>query len=337
MIDVRSKYGFPLFTRAANNVYLGNHKKLIVADLWSFWDYVIKKKGFEREFMNSLLEQAKNFYIAAESSPVKSKPLLYYYSFLNLSKLIINLEKEYGMGNYLHGMDAKHNSRFSHSIVKIVPLKPDVKNVTAELLSVLDGKQMQSMDVKNLKKYLRHCVGIHRAYSEIYNLEEVFFKLRNKKVYRKGKKLGVRFEVYCDEENLSLLALRGYRIIEEEGKFIWQEEVDMNGYVPSRGAYFELSSKLRQLGIWYFLGPDGYSLYISSQKSYRESPEMIIYNVMFFLGSITRYHPYMFDKIFSDKEQWLMSEFLTTQPKQFLYLASAKVLGQEILKSYSNI
>jgi hypothetical protein len=55
---------------------------------------------------------------------------------------------------------------------------------------------------------------------------------------------------------------------------------------------------------------------------------------MFYLGSITRYHPYLFDDIFSEKEQWLMSEFLTTQPKQYLYLATAKVLGQNVLKSY---
>ena len=58
--------------------------------------------------------------------------------------------------------------------------------------------------------------------------------------------------------------------------------------------------------------------------------------VMFYLGSITRYHPYMFDKIFSDKEQWLMSEFLHTQPKQFLYLATSRVLGQNVLKAYAS-
>lgn len=57
---------------------------------------------------------------------------------------------------------------------------------------------------------------------------------------------------------------------------------------------------------------------------------------MFYLGSITRYHPYLFDKIFSDKEQWLMSEFLTTQPKQFLYLSTAKFLGVDVSKAYSS-
>lgn len=40
---------------------------------------------------------------------------------------------------------------------------------------------------------------------------------------------------------------------------------------------------------------------------------------MFFLGSVTRYNPYFFDTLMDEKEQWLISEFLNTQPKQFLY------------------
>ena len=49
------------------------------------------------------------------------------------------------------------------------------------------------------------------------------------------------------------------------------------------------------------------------------SPPTIIYVIMFFLGSVTRYNPYFFDTLMDEKEQWLISEFLNTQPKQFLY------------------
>jgi len=41
-------------------------------------------------------------------------------------------------------------------------------------------------------------------------------------------------------------------------------------------------------------------------------------------GSITHYHPYMFDEIFSDKEQWLMSDFLNTH--QLSFYPSTKVI-----------
>lgn len=338
MTEIEKKYGFPLFTRLTNNVYLGNSKKLIISDIWAFWDYIIKKKNFEKEFMSSLLEQAKNFYTAAENSPLKSKPLLYYYSFLNLAKIIINIEKSYGkVGcSYMHGIGERHLNKFSHSEIKIAGKKTHVKNVSFELHEALDFNVLLASTTINLKDYLTHCVGIHRAYSEIYNIDEVFVRLGSFVLYKGVKKLISKVEVCCDTAQSATLIALGYNIILEDDVFYWVEEVNTASYGVTRLDYFNLSRALRQKGIWYFIGSDGYTSYISTHSTNRQCPEIIIYNTMFFLGSITRYHPYMFDKIFSDKEQWLMSEFLETQPKQFLYLATAKILGQNVLKAYSS-
>lgn len=54
---------------------------------------------------------------------------------------------------------------------------------------------------------------------------------------------------------------------------------------------------------------------------------------LFFLGSITRYHPYFFESILNAKEQRLISEFLNTQPMQFMYNVTSKVVGKYIFKS----
>lgn len=110
----------------------------------------------------------------------------------------------------------------------------------------------------------------------------------------------------------------------------------MPRYAPTRKDYANLSLKIKNKGIWYFIGNNGYTTYLSNSSTGRYSQESIIYMVMFYLGSITRYHPYMFDEIFSDKEQWLMSEFLSTQPKQFLYLSTARILGQSVLRAYAS-
>jgi len=99
MVEVEEKYGFPLFTKDTSIVNLGKNEKLVISDIWSFWDYVIKKATTDKkgeDFLRSLLEQAKHFYQSAEGSPVKSQPLLYYYSFLNLSKIMINLTGTFG-------------------------------------------------------------------------------------------------------------------------------------------------------------------------------------------------------------------------------------------------
>ena len=63
------------------------------------------------------------------------------------------------------------------------------------------------------------------------------------------------------------------------------------------------------------------------------SSATVIYYLMFFFGSITRYHPYLFEKVLSEKEIWLVSEFLKTQPLQFLLLLTSKVLGKPLYTS----
>lgn len=336
MTEIELKYGFPLFTRQTNNVYLGNSKKLIISDIWAFWDYVIKKSNYEKEFMSSLLEQAKNFYIAAENSPVKSKPLLFYYSFLNLAKVIVNLEHRYGRARYMHGLGENHQGRFSRSTITIAEKKTHLKNVSCELIEALDNIPITASTTVNVKDYLCHCVGIHRAYSEIYNIDELFFRIENPRLFKDGRKIIFKAKLFAKSSDIPQLRAFGYIIIQEEEEYFWQEEVITTSYNVTRNSYYLISEHLRRKGIWYFIGNDGYTIYISSHPTNRYSPEIIIYNTMFFLGSITRYHPYMFDRIFSDKEQWLMSEFLTTQPKQFLYLATAKILGQNVMKAYSS-
>lgn len=340
MIEIDTKYGFPLFSRATSLVSLGKNEKLVISDIWAFWDYVIKKASKDRkeeDFLKSLLEQAKHFYITAEGSPVKSQPLLYYYSFLNLSKIIINLSVKHGTSKiYMHGMTENHNHKFSHSTITKQKQKKLIVQVAHELVSVFDPNISTGDIVINVRDLLNHCVGVHRAYSEIYNQHEVFFRIKSHKLYKDKKDLIFKAELQCTSSDMPSLIARGYSITQEDDKIYYTQKSVMPQYSPTRKDYANLSSAIQANGIWYFISNNGYTMYLSNSAVGRYGQESIIYMVMFYLGSITRYHPYMFDEIFSDKEQWLMSEFLNTQPKQFLYLSTARILGQNILKAYAS-
>lgn len=340
MTEIEMKYGFPLFAKPSSLVSLGKNEKLVISDIWSFWDYVIKKASKDRkeeDFLKSLLEQARHFYLTAETSPVKSQPLLFYYSFLNFSKIIINLDGTHGPRKlYMHGINESHNNKFLHSTVTKQKQKINIVQVAHEIVSVFD-KNIPKDDIQiNVRELLNHCVGVHRAYSEIYNQTEVFFRLGSQKLCKNGRELVFSAEVKCTNTDMASLAACGYAITQDEDTFIYTEKVAMSAYSPTRKDYAALSAAIQQRGIWYFIGNSGYTMYLSNSMTGRYSQESIIYMVMFYLGSITRYHPYMFDEIFSDKEQWLMSEFLNTQPKQFLYLATARILGQSVLKAYAS-
>lgn len=343
MTKIDYKYGFPLFTRNSNIITTGK-SKTIISDIWSFWDYLIKKHNRDKAFLFSLLQQSKNFYEVAEKSEMKSKPLLYYYSFLNFSKMIIHLEQNGSITQiYNHGIGEQNNGHFHKSQIKIFKSgqtrNGNNKSVSYELMSVLGDDISMFTPANNnqlsinLKSLLSHCVGVHRAYSQIYNEKEHFYRLDQETIYKHGRQLIFNAKVQCNEEERQELLSRGYTI-DSKNNIEWSTIRPRNNITNTD--YFTLSQKIRNDGVWYFIGNHGYTLYLSSNQNDRYSPEMIIYNMMFYLGSITRYHPYLFDKIFSDKEQWLMSEFLTTQPKQFLFLTTAKFLGQDVLKAYAS-
>ena len=344
MVKVEEKYGFPLFTKSASLVNLGKNQDVIISDIWSFWDYVIKKVAKDKkgaDFLHSFLEQAKHFYQSAEDSPVKSQPLLYYYSFLNLSKIMINLKGTFGPNKrYSHGIRVKNpgaNQKFTKDEIIKSSQKTETVEVAHELVSLFDTSMSVDDLTLNTKNILKHCVGIHRAYSEIYNQPEIFVRITSHTLYTQGKRLIFEAKLQCKLTQIAELTALGYEIstIDNED-VIYKESFGIKSYKPRRADYSALAAQLKCKGIWYLIGSRGYTMYLSTSAEDRYSQESIIYMMMFYLGSITRYHPYKFDKIFTDKEQWLVSEFLSTQPKQFLYLATANVLGQKVMKAYAS-
>ncbi|PKQ78779.1 hypothetical protein CJP16_09540 [Aeromonas sobria] len=124
----------------------------------------------EEDFLKSLLEQAKHFYITAETSPIKSQSLLFYYSFLNLSKIVINLDVKHGSRKlYMHGITENHNNKFSHSTITKQVKKTNIVQVAHEIVSIFD-ENIPALSIQlNVRDLLNHCVGVHRSYSEIYS------------------------------------------------------------------------------------------------------------------------------------------------------------------------
>lgn len=134
MVEIDKKYSFPLFTKLGSTDFLIKHDQIRVSDIWSFWQYIIgryvNKYHGEKAFLQTLIEQAQYFYEAAEKAPIKSQPLLYYYSFLNLVKVVINVNSLTSYGStkeYNHGVDAvgaAPNAKLKDLQVKIKSLIP---------------------------------------------------------------------------------------------------------------------------------------------------------------------------------------------------------------------
>lgn len=343
------QYGFPLFVPLMPKTYLVKLNKIRVSDIWGFWDYLVKmqtlKKGkISGNFLPTLLEQAKFFYEAAEIAPLRSQPLLYYYSFLNLAKIELNINYPYGnTTEYYHGIETKVDNTTTLDTAEVT--FKQYGGTWSSKISVakeffLDmGDTIAIPGKTKIKDLLASCIGIHRTYSETFNQKETFYRLDNvSHIIKSGKDIIYESEIKGIDDAImtNLVASKGYAIskkkIDGANRYFYTESHTMLDYNIAKTCWSTLAFKIRQKGIWSYTDGNEYRLYISKNAIQWSSPS-IIYSIMFFFGSITRYHPYFFESILNAKEQWLISEFMRTQPMQFLYYVTSKVVGNYIYKS----
>lgn len=350
MKDVPVKYAFPLFTKHNSTDYLIKNDHIRVSDIWAFWQYIIgryvKKYGGEKDFLLTLIEQAQYFYEAAETAPIKSQPLLYYYSFLNLVKVVINVNTLNAFGSakeYYHGIEScsiHKGDKLKDLYVEILGLKGQANKISVAYEFMTQMGDVLNVPPKyklNVVDMLYSCIGIHRTYCETNNCDERYIQIQNLNLCQEGKKLFSKYRVQkCTPQLQTDLMSAGYNITTETDAvgtttYYWEEEYLMSGYKSTKLDYYMLAIELKKKGIWYFTDGDKYKTFISTAPLHI-STESIIYCLMFFFGSITRYHPYLFDSLLTEQQMWLISEFLNTQPKQFLHAVTSRTIESAILK-----
>lgn len=344
MKTIEPKYGFPLFATSRPTANFLKLERNRVSDIWAFWDYLIKQhlkrngKAMET-FLSSLHEQAMYFYKAAEQAPLRSQPLLYYYSFLNLAKIFLSLTE--GLDStkeYQHGIRTKvdSNTTLDTATVDIQSLYNSPSISVAHKLMTLFGDNVMptTLTTISIKDCLGSCVGVHRTYCETYGVDESFFRLADSSCFQHGLEFGLMSEVrHCTTNKMGDLIARGYDVRKDGDKYVFKESINLPDYTIRKQAWLDLSDQFKGKGVWSYTDGGEYRMYIASSRRVEMSSPTIIYAIMFFLGSITRYNPYFFDTLMNEKEQWLISEFLKTQPKQFLYFMTSAIVGKPVFQS----
>ena len=257
MIEVPIKYAFPLFTKLNSTDYLIKNEHIRVSDIWAFWQYIIgryvKKYSGEKDFLLTLIEQAHYFFEAAEKAPIMSQPLLYYYSFLNFVKVVINVNTLTAFGTqkeYYHGIEpcSIHKGDYlKNHYIEILGLNGSPTKISVayqfmnQMGDIMPIPPKYKIDIITM---LKSCIGIHRTYCETYNCNETYFKISDLKLYREGHKLLVKYMLPdCTAQVQADLESAGYHIISEinekgDSKYYWQEDHSMLNYSPTKKDYF---------------------------------------------------------------------------------------------------
>ena len=195
-------------------------------------------------------------------------------------------------------------------------------------------------DEYSLKSLLYNLPYIHRAYCLTFKSDkELFIPVFNPRFVQKygSSKSWLCMEVkdkrYANHHTIKKLPnifekdegiSDGY-IIREKGRFDWNKN-DLSKFLryhsKVRKYIFYIQSPQR---LWYLKRSGNIQTLID------RSSLTITFAAMHKLSELARYSPMLLTKHFESKHNWLLSEFISTAPYQFIDEISSELTGQEFM------
>jgi len=267
-----------------------------------------------------------------------------------------------------HGLsDPKTNVKSGLSLAaqRVSVKKRSTKHdrVFAEFVVALRGNPTKFLGSYRTLDLMQQMPGIHRTYCAVTGSEPRFCPIDHLEIMKEGDRYWIRIRLEKNDPDVKatrvrLSGRRGFRAAfdgvaprylrsdgtedkertaaAKEGE-AWYESDTQTG--PKRAvdtALRSLRDQMHQLGIWTILTSRGPRYYLGNFPPRVVLPQLAsVYAVMFYLGSITRYKPYAFDRIATKKYGWLISEFLETQPAQFTYSIASQIAGTDVVVPYA--
>lgn len=309
----------------------------------------------------AFLVQARDFFNASHNSEVKAaKPLLLYYSFLNLAKCLVVRSTGTSLSTVQHGLSEKLPTTAGaiHGNVSI-DLKSPATSAFAMFAEALGATlppvvapnnhvQVRSQD------FLGQILIGHRIYCRAENITERFVSLDRLDYLQNSatKEVWLRARAYADDfdrlgYNLTSLSkqLKGdltWRNVNrdlkiDDRRIIEAETTTTLQYGDRPSQVIGQLSRVARSRLWRSVTANPpyrkYYIYQESSTQVVLHQLLTIYLATFYFGSITRYKPEKFDFILGSPVGPFVFEFFANQPSQFLYLMASEFLQQEVARA----
>jgi len=305
------------------------------------------------------MEQAENFYSSAKNSHVVSaKPLLFYYCFLNIAKAFcLKTEVRSSYEKAMHGIQEgvhPNGQEFSDSFLKIFRATSSAANLFDDLRMALGrpplGATSRVYDLKNLAPQL---LQGHRVWADANNSKERFVEIHEIcfRTDETTKSIWLLIKFVADD--LTRLGVTQKQLLTESGlaanfRRVQCDEIHRNSKIlcfeqikPTKYTG-RASDKIKDLVdmikpyIWttVIIFPPYRKNYVYlcplSEKQSMVPQILSIYAYFYYLGSITRYRPHMFEEIVSGRFGGHIQEIIANLPQQFIYMLASEFSNREI-------
>ncbi len=334
--------------------------RVVTADPWAFFRNAASRdlKASELARANAYIDQAYDFYRAAENPQIGSKPLLYYYSFLNLAKVPVLIWGVPIPLRLMHGIaDPKANTKQRiHVTGQQILFQQRAANheqMWPELLQLFGSDTSSARTVK-LVDVLAQVPSVHRTFTTVTQNRTRLLPISRVEARNDGSHVWLRL-VFSRHDRDVDLTLPAFRKRQDFKAALHQVAAPADGGAAIREFWFEtdpvpgtrrgidtalrtLTESLYQIPCTAILTGNGYRYYFSDVKSEDWlHPAAAIYAAMFYLGSVTRYKPDVFGKLLGGGYAWVVEEFLATGPMQFIYALASFVAGVEVVRPFASL
>lgn len=368
-----AREGIPLKVRQAEVVFSywpmrkgsrrwGLHSMLYAADPWSVMESACQDRcrSGDRETALSFVRQAKEYYAAAESAVnIETKPVLFYYSFLNAVKALGLAERQSGLiGSVFHGVS--HQFRAGETIttakLRIDPSSAGRRSVFDSLMETLAGSPIARSFLVDIAQLMPQSVVGHRLWCEAADRKERFVGISKIRLMEEPSTQSIWSVVEVPAEDFSRMYRSVSSVIDQSGLAgLWRqvangmdargqecrrfEQVTPISYHHRSADYVvDLVDPLKPILHRTILGGSPYRRYYLylcpiSEVAARLPQLAVTHLIMFFLGSLTRYRPrYLLDGLDGPYGGFLR-EFLVTQPAQYVYGLASEFAQREISRA----
>ncbi len=338
--------------RAGRQVAFGNHPvrftvfagqdkdkqgRMLASNPWRCMELVLASEKRSAQDCLAYLRQAHDFHVAAEAAKATARPLLMYYSFLNLAKTFIkHRNPSKNLTQASHGIkEAPQNTQ--HKRVTLTAQEVKIQRAYGGYVPILkefaDALQWPSPAADSCHKVcdlLAQVPAIHRPYSHtrkraerLYVLEDAEFRYDHS-AREVWAIMWVRKSEFGDTKTIVTLRSRSYftGCLEQ-----CEADDDHDNAIPfetkpcsyGRSAHEALAGIGRrsiEAGVLAILTPNGYRYYLSNfEPRLRLHQLLATYLAMFYFGSIARYRPADYEKMLQSKYGWVIEEFLGPRRK----------------------
>ncbi|MFW6026871.1 MAG: YaaC family protein [Candidatus Woesearchaeota archaeon] len=294
-----------------NKILSDNPKKEIWTHLLKNCDVSYLKRQFPEldleayEFISTSINQAHEYYQASKSVSLRTRPLLLYYSILNLTKGVIYIRQEKEPSGY-HGLS---NTELDNNIID---MSAKINNgVYMELSQLLNIKAEKGLRI-TFSDFCNNIIELYWDYCNYFD-KDVKIVVPKVEVYMGGK-IDLTFSKdQCSDFNMikeETNLLYDFKIINENEILKLTNKEKFNNKkecVLLMEKYFDFS-----------IYPDkNYYLNINQQKI----PSILSYfGVLFLLSDIVRYRPNKLYYLLDDKEesiQWFLKRTCDISERAF--------------------